>query len=270
MFFNKPFPYSISLRNHLMIAAILSFVVVFILIFLQPFGANNFNHPYKDLYFIGYGIISLVVYISLYFLSRYYYMNFKRWKWTEELVFCFLYISVAIIIAFFYTELLINNRSNYIKFDFFIEWFRFIFLGFGIILSVVSFFLRSYYGKTINTEKETNLIYDKKVLLKSSLKKESFVVVLANVIYVKSEDNYVNIYYKEEQKVKKKVIRNTLSSILDQLESMIRVHRSYIINPRYISSLEGNAQNGKVRLENIEEVIPVSKTYFDVVKSHTN
>ncbi|WP_299182561.1 LytTR family DNA-binding domain-containing protein [uncultured Aquimarina sp.] len=270
MLFNKSFPYSTSLANHVKIATILSFVVVFILIFLQPFGANNFNHPYKELYFIGYGIISFIVYLSLYFLSRYYYSNFKRWRWSEEFVFCFLYVSIAITISFFYTELSINKRSNFINFDFFIKWFRFIFLGFGIILSVVSFFLRNYYGKTIESIEKTDLSYNRKVLLKSSLKKESFLVVLAKVIYVKSEDNYVNIYYEEGQEIKKKVMRNTLSSVFDQLESMIRVHRSYIINPRYISSLEGNAQNGKVRLDNIEEVIPVSKTYFDEVKSHTN
>ncbi|WP_170837022.1 LytR/AlgR family response regulator transcription factor [Aquimarina amphilecti] len=130
--------------------------------------------------------------------------------------------------------------------------------------------MRNYYGKIIESVEKTDLSYNRKVLLKSSLKKESFLVVLAKVIYVKSEDNYVNIYYEEDQEIKKKVMRNTLSSVFGQLESMIRVHRSYIINPSYISSLEGNAQNGKVRLDNIEEVIPVSKTYFDEVKSHTN
>ncbi|MBQ4801699.1 LytTR family transcriptional regulator [Aquimarina sp. MMG015] len=270
MFFNKSFPYSTSFRDHLLIATILSFLVVFILIFLQPFGAGNFNNPYKNLYFIGYGIISLIVYIALYFSSSWYYVSNKTWKWKEELVFSFLYVSLAIIIAFFYTELFINKKPEHIYLDFFVTWFRLMFFGFGIILSIVSMFVRNYYGKTNESEKEINKDSDKAVLLKSSLKKESFLVVLAKVIYVKSEDNYVNIYYEEDQKIKKKVMRNTLSSVFDQLESMIRVHRSYIINPSYISSLEGNAQNGKVRLDNIEEVIPVSKTYFDEVKSHMN
>lgn len=100
MLFNKSFPYSTSITNNVKIAAILSFAVVFILIFLQPFGANNFYDPYKGLYFIGYGIISFIVYLSLYFLSRYYYSNFKRWRLVEELEYSLLYISAAIIIVF--------------------------------------------------------------------------------------------------------------------------------------------------------------------------
>ena len=267
MFLNKAFPYTTSFRNHLLIAAILSFLVVFILIFLQPFGAGNFNNPYKDLYFIGYGIISMIVYTFLYFLSRRYYISYKTWKRKEELVFSFLYVSLAIVIAFFYTELFINKKPEHIYLDFFMTWFRLMFFGFGIILSIVSMFLRHYYGKTKESEKEIDRELDKAVLLKSSLKKESFLVVLADVIYIKSEDNYVNIYYKEEGQVKKKVMRNTLSSVHEQIDHMIRVHRSYVINPNYIISLEGNAQNGSVHLQYINDAVPVSKTYFDRVKS---
>ncbi len=266
MFINKAFPYSTSFRNHFLIASILSFVVVFILVFLQPFGANNFNHPYKHLYFIGYGIISIVVYLVVYLLSRLYYINFKRWKWSEELIFSFLYVTIAIIIAFFYTELMINKRSNFMIFSFFIKWFRFIFLGFGIILSALSIFLRLYYGKKKEERKMHKSDNKEKVVVNSTLKKESFSVLPEDIVYIKSEDNYVNIYYIEEEELQKKVIRNTLSSLHKQLNHLIKVHRSYLINPIFIISIEGNAQKGSIHLKYIEEKLPVSKTYFDAVK----
>ncbi|WP_299435227.1 LytTR family DNA-binding domain-containing protein [uncultured Aquimarina sp.] len=195
-------------------------------------------------------------------------MNFKIWKWSEELIFSFLYVSIAIVIAFFYTELFINKKPEHIYLSFFMNWFRLMFLGFGIILSTLSIFLRRYYGKIKENEKEISSESEKAVLLKSSLKKESFLVVLGHIIYIKSEDNYINIYYHEGSEVKKKVMRNTLSSVSKQLEDMIRVHRSYIVNPNYIISLEGNAQNGSVYLQYIKDAVPVSKTYFDNVKSH--
>lgn len=266
MFLNKAFPYFNSFRKHIRIAAMLSFVVVFILIFLQPFGANNFNHPYKHLYFIGYGIISVVVYLIIYLLSRLYYNNFKRWKWSEELMFSFFYVTVSIAVAFFYTELMINKRSNFMIFSFFIEWFRFVFLGFGIILSVLSIFLRRYYGKEEQEIKKYKTNHEEKIVVKSTLKKESFTVLAEDIVYIKSEDNYVNIYYIEEEELQKKIIRNTLSSLHTQLNHLLKVHRSYLINPTFIISVEGNAQKGSIHLKYIEEKLPVSKTYFDSVK----
>lgn len=266
MFLNKAFPYFNSFRKHIRIAAMLSFVVVFILTFLQPFGANNFNHPYKHLYFIGYGIISVVVYLIIYLLSRLYYINFKRWKWSEELIFSLLYVTIAIVIAFFYTELMINKRSNFMTFSFFIKWFRFIFLGFGVTLSALSILLRLYYGKKEQERKMHKSDNKEKVVVNSTLKKESFSVLPEDIVYIKSEDNYVNIYYIEEEELQKRVIRNTLSSLHTQLNHLIKVHRSYIINPAFIISVEGNAQKGSIHLKFVEEKLPVSKTYFDTVK----
>ncbi|MBW1298293.1 LytR/AlgR family response regulator transcription factor [Aquimarina litoralis] len=267
MFLNKVFPYISSFKKHLQIASLLSFAVVFILEFLQPFGANNFNHPYKHLYFIGYGVISLAIYLFIHLLSIWYHTNFKRWKWIEELLFSSLYVTVAIVIAFFYTELMINKRSNFMIFSFFIKWFRFVFLGFGIILSVLSVFLRLHYGKKQLHGNQKKPNDNKKIVVKSTLKKESFLIVPENIVYVKSEDNYINIHYLEDNVLQKKVMRNTLSSIHKQLNYLLKVHRSYIINPDFITSVEGNAQKGSVHLKYIEEKLPVSKTYFESVKS---
>ncbi len=274
MFLNTSFPYSKSLRNQLLIALILSFVVVFIIIFLQPFGSNNFSSPYKNLYFSGYGVILFITYLGCYLSFNIYYKRYKTWKWAEELLFCFLFISIGIVLAFIYTELVINKKPERITLDWFLTWFKFIFLGFGAILGALSVFLRKYYGQMENTKNSIENTFDSKenklISLKGSLKKESFSVEIAKVIYVKSEDNYVKIYYLKDEILAEKMLRITLSGIQKQLDNVIKIHRSYLINTSYIVSLKGNSQNAKLLLKHVKNSIPVSKTYFEKVKSYIN
>ncbi|WP_271784180.1 LytTR family DNA-binding domain-containing protein [Aquimarina algiphila] len=277
MFLSNPFPYSTSFRNHFLIASILSFIVVFILVFLQPFGSNNFSNPYKNLYFIGYGVICFIVYIVFHLLSKWYYESFKIWKWVEELFFCILYLSVAITLAFIYTEVIINKRPEHLTLSLFLFWFKHMFLGFGLILFVLALFFRHRYASKKNIIKdyvvstvENEESKKKTILLQGTMKKEIFEVVTSQVIYVKSEDNYIIIFYKDEEVVKEKILRNTLSNTKKQLSFLLQTHRSYLVNPKFMKSLKGNSQNAKLLLENIDNAIPVSKTYFESVKKTIN
>jgi two-component system, LytTR family, response regulator LytT len=84
-------------------------------------------------------------------------------------------------------------------------------------------------------------------------------VYLNELIYIKAEGNYVEIYL-ESRKI---VIRNTLEGILLEMrnENILRIHRSYAINIAKIkkhSSLE-------VMLENI--TLPISRSYVLEFKS---
>lgn len=272
MFLNKPFPYLTSFRNHFLIALILSFVIVFILIFLQPFGSGNFNSPYKNIYFMGYGLISFLIYLTIHFLSKWYYTRLKIWKWGEELIFCFFYISLSIIIAFLYTEIIINQKPERLNLKWFLNWFQTMFLGFGLILTVFTILLRNYFGSVnlANTKKQFKTphqsIPEKKILLQGTLKKERLWVNEATIAYVKSEDNYVYLYFVEGEELNEKMLRSTLTKINLQLPSLIKAHRSYLINPGFIIALKGNAQNAKLKLKTVEKSIPVSKTHFETIK----
>ncbi|WP_109097159.1 LytTR family DNA-binding domain-containing protein [Aquimarina sp. AU58] len=272
MHLNKSCPYSISFRYHFLIAAILGIIVVFIIVFLHPLGSNNFTSPFKTLYFTGYGIIVFFTYLIAVIFSNGYYLRFKIWKWIEELIFCLFFIIIAIIIAFFYTEVIINKKPERLTLILFLNWFKMVFLGFGVIMFVVTVLLRNYYKSMNNviSEKRKPAVEQSKIKLKGTLKKELFSVEETSIVYVRSEDNYVYIYYVEEELLKEKMLRNTLTNIEKQLSSLIKAHRSYLINPDFIILLKGNAQNAKLQLKNIEDYIPVSKTYFASVKNTIN
>lgn len=93
------------------------------------------------------------------------------------------------------------------------------------------------------------------------------VVLASSVLYVSAEENYVNIFYMEKDKLRKFVLRNTMKNI-EQLcarNGLLRCHRSYYINKNHVSSIRKDKDNIIVaELDSSEKIhIPVSRRYYD-------
>lgn len=89
------------------------------------------------------------------------------------------------------------------------------------------------------------------------------------LILVKSADNYVEIIYKEEDVIKKKLMRNTLKNFQQQLRKypeFVRCHRTCIVNSTYILNLTNSYKGHHLKVLNYEEEIPVSRQYLLNVK----
>lgn len=98
---------------------------------------------------------------------------------------------------------------------------------------------------------------------------ENFSLLIAEVAYIKSADNYVEIVYKEGDLFKKKLIRNTLRNIelqLKQYTNFIRCHRICIVNLYYIDKLIRNNNNHWLVIKGFDEQVPVSRQYLLKVK----
>ncbi|SNR15253.1 LytR/AlgR family response regulator transcription factor [Tenacibaculum jejuense] len=262
----KKFPYSKSYRTHFFISIILSFFVLFILFFLEPFNSGNSKFLYKNLYLIGYGFITLFTYLICHRFSIGYYTKTEIWNFFEEVIFSFVFVCAAVVLAFFYTELGINKNPERVNLFHFLNWFKVIFLGFGSLLFVSTIFLRQKYlqDKPNNSNQENEPIKEiEKIQIKSKLKKESFYIEPKNILFIKSENNYIRIFFFNNEKVEEKLIRTTLTEVQSQFNSLLKTHRSYIVNPDYILSVKGNKQNAKINLKHIKYSIPVSKSLFD-------
>lgn len=197
------------------------------------------------------------------------------WKFFEEIIFCLVFIIVSIIVAFFYTEIIINKNPERLNLNHFIGWFEAIFLGFGILLFIPTILLRKRYTRTYLKNKledlgKESLIKIKNITISGSLKKESFMVDETTLVYIKSENNYVSIFYFKENSLKEKLLRNTLANIKKQLPSFIKIHRSYIVNPNFILSLKGSKQNAKLYLKKVERSIPIAQPFFETVTTIFN
>jgi len=274
MFLKEAFSYKTSIKLHTLIGFALGCFILFIIFFLKPFDTGTSTLPFKTFYFIGYGIIIFLTYLILHLISIIYYTKTRNWKLYKEFIFCLIFVAVSIILAFYYTEIIINKKLERIfNVKYFFAWFKIVFLGFGIILFIPTIILRRKYSNTIVKSKIEQLPNEdiiEKIRIFGSLKKDSFLVKKTNLIYVKADNNYVTLFYFENNLLKEKLLRSTLTNIKKQLPSFIKIHRSYIVNPDFIISLKGNKQNAKLYLKNIDYTLPVSIPFFKSIHTFLN
>lgn len=80
---------------------------------------------------------------------------------------------------------------------------------------------------------------------------------------IKSEGNYVEVFYESKNQLQKELIRNSLKAIEEQLSkkpSFYRCHKQYIINLNHIQKVNGNARNLELIIEHLDAPVPVSRS----------
>jgi len=100
------------------------------------------------------------------------------------------------------------------------------------------------------------------IRMESQLKKEELSFYPDQFIYAESDGNYTVFHLKLEDQIRKKIIRNSISNIEQQLSVfpfLIRTHRAYIVNVRAVSSQKGNTLGYRLKLIGTDKEIPVSR-----------
>jgi hypothetical protein len=100
------------------------------------------------------------------------------------------------------------------------------------------------------------------IRISSQLKKEELSFYPGQFIYAESESNYVNFYIWKDDKLKKEVIRNSISNVEKQFAEfpyMVRTHRAYIVNISKIIQKKGNVLGYRLKLKGVDQEIPVSR-----------
>lgn len=88
-------------------------------------------------------------------------------------------------------------------------------------------------------------------------------ILADDILYLTSEDNYIEIFYVSESSIKSEILRNTLKNIEEQLpenSDLHRCHRSYMVNFRQITKLHRKNRKLLLTLKGGVE-IPVSDKY---------
>lgn len=115
--------------------------------------------------------------------------------------------------------------------------------------------------KPIEKEKEDHqIVIDDALFIKDEYYYSK--IMLSEILYVKSDDNYLEIHTKQ----KKHLVRGSLKGFSQRLpkEQFIQVHRSYIIN---ISATTGIGANF---IKIGDDSIPISKNYQSDIRNYFN
>jgi hypothetical protein len=103
------------------------------------------------------------------------------------------------------------------------------------------------------------------VVLQSESKNDNLQLLADDIMLVKSADNYVEVFYRGEDKIERKLLRNTLKNIHHDLRNhseFLRCHRTCIVNSGYILNLTNSYKGHRLIMLDMEEEIPVSRQYI--------
>lgn len=242
------------------IAFILALVLLLVMILLQPHGIYDFSSPNKFLIIAGF---SLCVIIPMVFFHSFEEIIYKyqenNWFLHNEIG---TVLSVSLVVSFLsyvYNEYTLNyNPDTNLGITGFVDFSIPILVPYLIFLIPLWIYLRYKWGQISDLD-ESN---DKKIRVEGQNKDEYIEFTRSNFIYAESHRNYVQIYYFQDGDVEKGMIRNTLKNTVSQIPDAVRVHRSYLVNDRYISEIAGNVRNPFIAIEPIDIELPVSSEFY--------
>jgi hypothetical protein len=133
---------------------------------------------------------------------------------------------------------------------------------FGILLLHVQEQLQVVQELTVKITKSARS--NDNVTINDEKGKAAMNIAVRNIVYFKSEDNYIFLYHKQDQELRKELIRTNLKKLEQELDlpNLIRIHRSYMINSQNLISAIKTSKGYKVKMDdNAVHHLPVSTSY---------
>lgn len=263
-----------SLKEDLRLFLSISLGVFLFVLFFQPFPLDQFDFNNRLLIVAGLAAIVFLfmVLARAAFLWIMQYIN----QTTHETVFPS-YLGGFIIMAL-----------SSVAFAFYLRYVGSVSISFFIMAKVVSIcfappIVLGLYDEIKELRQQIELVMIEKEIILKQVKKyeedtlnksiefisensaENLSLRIADVALIKSADNYVEIVYKEGDHLKKKLLRNTMKNIEQQIKSysnFIRCHRICIVNTYYIEKLNRKFNNHWLTIKGLQDPIPVSRQYL--------
>ena len=272
-YLRQPFPFTADFRKRIISIFFIALFVFFFLYLFRPFGLDQLDHNLL-LTTIGYGTITFAASVLIGVIIPKLFPSFfteDRWTTGKELFFVFItisFIAFGNIIYSYYLDFIPFTIAAILYFSLY-TFLVAIMPVFAGILIRQNILLRKNLKEA--TYLSDNLYH--KVRLPGSLTstvtihtengKDNFTEDPANIYFLKSAENYVEVYYLLNGITNRKLIRTTLKNAHDDLKTtsqFYRCHRTCLVNLEKVARVTGNAQGYRLILENIEETIPVSRS----------
>lgn len=248
---------------------LVSVCFIFSVLFINIFVPFNINRWFSDSGFIkilrlsSYGLIIALVLLFTQFPLR---KLFKVQHFKFSTYFLWLFIEI-VIISLVYIFLYGNPLGNLVN-DFIFS-LKYTLLG---ICLPYSFALLLIYYKNQRAEI---------AILKGHIGKQpgshltgfrddkgkiQFSVLTGDILFLESTDNYISVFYLLNGKIQRKLLRNTLKNMEEELkmQSVIRCHRSFMINTQNIEFAQKKGKFLQLKIKHYESYISVSQKYLSL------
>jgi len=272
-FLNKPYPFNDDLKHNTKIIFFISLGVFVFLFLFQPLQIDALATREKYFLVIGLGIVTfLSLSLNLLILPSLFPRILKGTSWNvKKEIFWDLWILFTVSVGYF----LYYKALGIMEF------------GFNMIITLILIaivptsvlivlnrhrLLRSHLrlANELNIKlKEYKSSPDKLVHFVSDYQKDNLSIKASLIVFVRSANNYIEVFWKEDQEVKSQMVRCSLikaEEVLKDEKFIFKCHRSYMANINYIDKIEGSSQGYRLYFEKIDFPIPVSKNYATRLK----
>ncbi len=272
-FLNKPYPFNDDLKHNTKIIFFIS-VGVFVFLFLfQPLQIDSFATREKYILVIGLGIVTfLSLSLNLLILPSLFPRVLKGTSWNvKKEIFWDLWILFTVSVGYFlyYKALGIMEFG----FDMIIKLILFAIVPTSVLIVLNRHrLLRSHLrlANELNQKlKENKSSPDKLVHFVSDYQKDNLSIKASLILFVRSANNYIEIFWKEDKGIKNQMVRCSLikaEEVLKDDKFIFKCHRSYMANINHIDKIEGSSQGYRIYFEKVDFPIPVSKNYVIKLK----
>lgn len=111
-------------------------------------------------------------------------------------------------------------------------------------------------------DKNQKEVKSQPIQISSENGKEVFETSLQNIVLIQSAGNYIEVFYRKDELIRRQLIRQTLSSVEALLESfpeIIKCHRCCLINRQHVKRLTGASPSYTLELEGLDFQVPVAR-----------
>ncbi|MEM9050964.1 MAG: LytTR family DNA-binding domain-containing protein [Bacteroidota bacterium] len=248
----SPIHINLKWRAQLLAGFLISLWLYLFLVLVGPYDGADVDFVDRISMMSGYGFSAFVSYAMISLLERKLYEVSLKWNLSNELKISLAFYALTLPISFAYykTEIVQGEYS----FGIFTGT---LFLPTVLIMTPIVFLVRYLVArKMVNTKSKIFA----SITLKGDNKLDILNVEENALVCIQAASNYVTVYYLQNERLRKKLLRTSLSKIYESVPRMTQVHRSYLINLDHFSEWEDG-----LTLAVNELSIPVSKKYKPAV-----
>lgn len=256
------------------------FIGLFMVVF-QPFGLYGFQVEHKTLLLAGYGLVTfLILVLDLILLPVLLPGLFRAERWTvfrELLNFTWILFTVGLG-NLVYSSITIGftlDLGNIVVFQAYT-----LFIGMipvtALTLIKQSYLKRKNEGTAVSINEDlhphTQAHHSEQVIrLMGDNLKDELTVAADDLLFIRSEGNYITVGYLKQGRFSQALLRNTLKYATDLVAShpfLYPCHRSWMVNLNRIERVKGNSQGLRIILEHFGEEIPVARKNMSEFREH--
>ena len=281
---NKPYPYLFTLKRNLIVASSVGLLSIYLnqIRLNDSFFYNNTILSPNIISIISGVLVGLSLFLVIHIIPYLFISNYRKDNWNigNEFVLSIGVFFVVFIFNYSFFIIITKDASKLLSFTFFLKLLGYVITtGVGVFSAVLWINYTITLKKNLknvqqlniqlsNSQKDTNTVDVKnnnRVVIPTIIKNEVIEFVIDDLVCIKSNGNYIEIFLKGNNGVKMYLYRATIQELdekLSEYDFIIKTHRSYIVNIHYIIKAEGNARNYQLYIDGIEEAIPVARGRF--------